>query len=86
MSKQITVADLTRILVECAGETEGIDPGSDIGDIEFEALGYDSLALMETAARIKDEYGVDISDDVVAELRTPRSFVDTVNNGVSEGV
>lgn len=86
MSKQMTIEDLTRILVECAGEAEGAPSGADFAETEFEELGYDSLALMETAARIKDEYGVDIPDDVVADLLTPRAFVDAVNNGVREGV
>jgi minimal PKS acyl carrier protein len=76
MSK-MTIDDLRRVLVECAGEGDGLS--GDIHDRAFDELGYDSLALMETAARIAAEYGVAIPDEVVAELKTPREVLDLVN-------
>ncbi|MGW0466461.1 acyl carrier protein [Streptomyces sp. NPDC003027] len=78
----MTLDDLRRILVACAGEDDGIDLSGDILDLTFEDLGYDSLALMESAARIKQEYGVDLSDDDVAEVETPRALLDIVNGSV----
>jgi minimal PKS acyl carrier protein len=83
MSK-LTMDDLRRILVECAGENEATALGADALDAELDDLGYDSLALMETAARIRQELGVVIPDDQVAELRTPRQVLDVVNNAVVE--
>ena len=71
--------DLRRVLIECAGETDGDRLSGDIHDQEFGDLGYDSLALMETAARIATEYGVQIPDDQIVELRTPREMLDVVN-------
>ncbi|QFZ18804.1 acyl carrier protein [Saccharothrix syringae] len=78
MSK-MTVHDLHRILVQCAGEAEQGVLGADALDRDFDDLGYDSLALMETAAQIAKEYGVEISDERVAELRTPREVLAVVN-------
>jgi act minimal PKS acyl carrier protein len=75
----MTLDDLRRVLIECAGETDADSLSGDIHDREFDDLGYDSLALMETAARISSEYGVRIPDDQIVELRTPREVLALVN-------
>ncbi|MEU7587825.1 acyl carrier protein [Micromonospora sp. NPDC049230] len=72
------VDDLRRILIACAGESEA-DLSGDISDRQFDDLGYDSLALMETAARIEQDYGVRIPDEQIVELDTPRAVVNVVN-------
>nr|AAG30201.1 acyl carrier protein [Streptomyces sp. R1128] len=79
----MTIDDLRRILTECAGEDESVDLGGDILDTPFTELGYDSLALMETAARIEQEFGVAIPDDEFAELATPRAVLAAVSTAVS---
>ncbi|NUR00090.1 MAG: acyl carrier protein [Streptomyces sp.] len=79
---QIHMDDLRRILVACAGEDDGIDLSGDILDTSFGDLGYDSLALMETAARIERDYGVALADDVIADAQTPRDLLDLVNRAV----
>ncbi|MDQ0748251.1 act minimal PKS acyl carrier protein [Streptomyces africanus] len=76
---QFTLDDLRRILVESAGADDGTDLSGDILDLGFDDLGYDSLALMETAAKIKQEYGIDLSDEAVGEAETPRALLDLVN-------
>ncbi|UGY92999.1 acyl carrier protein [Streptomyces gobiensis] len=76
----MTIDDLQRILVQGAGADESIDLSGDIQDVEFEDLGYDSLAMLETAARIQQQYGVVLSDEQILELRTPRQVVDAVNS------
>lgn len=75
----MTLDELRAILVECAGADEGIDVSGDIADAEFEDLGYDSLALLEMAAKIEQTRGVKIPDGAVADLRTPRSVLGLVN-------
>jgi act minimal PKS acyl carrier protein len=77
----VSIDDLKRILRTCAGETEGIDLDGDILDLEFEALGYDSLALLETAAQLTQEYGVELDDDATVSARTPRELLKLVNEG-----
>jgi act minimal PKS acyl carrier protein len=74
----MTIDDLRTILVACAGESDGVLDG-DIRDMDFDELGYDSLALMETAARIRSDFGVTIPDERIAELRTPGEILDLVN-------
>ncbi|MCA2219205.1 acyl carrier protein [Jidongwangia harbinensis] len=75
-----TLADLNRVIQEGAGRDGNADWDSDVLDQPFSDLGYDSLALLETASRVEREFGARIADDVATELRTPRSFVDHVNH------
>ena len=80
MSTQpFTIDDLKRILLEGAGAAESVDLDSDILDTEFEQLGYESLALLETSSRIEREYGITLTDTVLADATTPRVLLDVVN-------
>ncbi|MEU3722445.1 acyl carrier protein [Streptomyces sp. NPDC031705] len=80
MSKQeFTFDDLKRILLEGAGADEGVDLDGDILDTDFESLGYESLALLETGGRIEREFGITLDDDIFADNSTPRSLVEAVN-------
>ncbi|MFG2552074.1 acyl carrier protein [Streptomyces sp. NPDC048581] len=81
----VGIEDLRRILVACAGEEEGSRLGGDTLDTPFEELGYDSLALMETAAAIQEEYGIVLPDEEVSEAHTPRSLLDLANGAVRTG-
>jgi act minimal PKS acyl carrier protein len=74
--------DLRRVLTAVAGEDEEMDLSGDIGGVAFEDLGYDSLALMEMAARISQEYGIHIRDDEATELKTPRDVLATVDHAL----
>jgi minimal PKS acyl carrier protein len=78
---EVTLDDLRRILRQCAGETDGVDLDGDILDVEFEAMGYDSLALLETAGQIGQECGVELEDEVATSARTPRDLLEVVNDG-----
>lgn len=81
--RTMTIDDLRRILKAGAGERDDGSLGGEVQDSDFDDLGYDSLALMETAARIQHEYGVHTPDDRIIELRTPREVVDFVNNAIA---
>lgn len=79
----MTLDDLRRILVECAGEDDSSAVAGDIADVSFEELGYDSLALMETTARIEQRFGVRLPDDEVLGLTTPGAVLDAVNKAAA---
>lgn len=73
--------DLSRILKDCAGvEPEDAFDGEAL-DATFDELGYDSVILMETLARITREYRVTLEDDAVTGDTTPRRLIDLVNAG-----
>ncbi|MFE2728951.1 acyl carrier protein [Kitasatospora sp. NPDC059327] len=79
----ITLAQLVEIIRDCAGDSDEFDLNGDIADIAFEELGYDSLALLEIAARLRQEHGVVLPDEGV---RTPGDVLDLVNEVPGQGV
>jgi act minimal PKS acyl carrier protein len=83
-NEMLTIDDLGRILTEVAGRDDGVNLSGGIDETSFEELGYDSLALMEMAARIERDYGVKIGDDELADLRTPGAVLGAVNHGLAQ--
>ncbi|HEY7486217.1 MAG TPA: acyl carrier protein [Streptosporangiaceae bacterium] len=81
LHQSIELQDLRRLLQESAGTEQGVDIDGEILDTEFDDLGYDSLALMETAAKITQEYGIPIDEDALAVATTPRLLLNLVNSG-----
>jgi act minimal PKS acyl carrier protein len=81
---QFTVADLVRLLRECAGEEESVNLDGDILDVRFDDLGYDSLALFNTISRIERDYGVQLPDEAVADATTPRALLDEINQSLQK--
>ncbi|HEX6345809.1 acyl carrier protein [Umezawaea sp.] len=79
-----TLDDLRRIMRTSVGVDAGVDLDSDISDVEFDGLGYDSLALLELAAQVRREYGVPIPDDAILEVPTPGRAVELINNRLAE--
>lgn len=76
----IELRDLRRILRESAGTEQGVDLDGEILDTPFDDLGYDSIAIMETTARLTREYGVSIDDDdALVAATTPRLLLDLIN-------
>lgn len=74
-----TLPDLRRILLEAAGTDENVDLDGDITDLDFTDLGYESLALLETAGRIERTYGISLDEEALADARTPGLLIDLVN-------
>ncbi|MYW65840.1 actinorhodin polyketide synthase [Streptomyces sp. SID8379] len=79
---ELTLDELKQILREGAGEDESVDLSGDVLDVPFIDLGYDSLALLETAGRIERTYGVTLVDDAVSEAETPRLLLDLINEAL----
>ncbi|HEY9523952.1 MAG TPA: phosphopantetheine-binding protein [Thermopolyspora sp.] len=74
-----TLDDVRRIMRSCAGVPDAVDLNSDIADVPFADMGYDSLAMLEMAAHVQQEFGIRIPDDAVEEMKTPQEAVDYVN-------
>jgi minimal PKS acyl carrier protein len=77
---ELTIDELKYILREAAGADESVNLDGDILDLDFQDLGYDSLALLETASRIQREYGIHLDDTTVTEVGTPRALLKAVND------
>lgn len=81
----LSADQLLLVLAECSGEEEIRARGEAVLDQEFEILGYDSLVLLETSAQLKHRYGLDIPEDVIRDLSTPRAVLEYVNTSVERG-
>ncbi|MDX6361930.1 MAG: minimal acyl carrier protein [Streptomyces sp.] len=83
---KVTLADLTRMLRESAGEEEGVDLDGDVIDTPFLELGYDSLALLQVIGEIQREYGISVPDDAVVDAETPGALLALINSGQDSAV
>lgn len=81
-----TMDDLKQIMRQCAGEDDSASLAGEIGACRFDDLGYDSLAVMETASRVEREFGVTLPDDLVSEIGTLSEFVTFVNERLTAHV
>jgi act minimal PKS acyl carrier protein len=79
---EMTFEDLRLILVDCAGEDDASEVRAADMDTAFADLGYDSLAILETVAQVKQRYGVAVPDDRFTTADTPRTFLTEVNSTV----
>jgi act minimal PKS acyl carrier protein len=80
----ITLDDLVLVLTECAGADDDVTLTGQNLDVPFTDLGYDSLALLETAALMKHRFGVDLTDEEVTGIETHREFLDRVNHAAAQ--
>ena len=85
-TQEFKIEDLKRTLREAAGESEGARLDGDVLDVAFEELGYDSLALLETAGRIERAYRIRLEDSTVTDAETPRALLAVVNELLADHV
>ena len=78
----LSLDDLLRALTTAAGQGDQLDLARldpAVATRTFDDLGYDSLALLETAALLEHEYGIELPEDEITELATPQALLDLVN-------
>jgi act minimal PKS acyl carrier protein len=78
-----TVADLKDIMLKAADGTAPALDG-DFLDTPFPELEFDSLAVLEIATLLQQNYHLVIPDEAVAELTSPRVVLDYVTARLSE--
>ena len=81
-SKKVWLEDLKRILVERVGL-----PADDIPDdltTTFEELGLDSLAFMEIALAVEQEYGLQVDEEDADRILSFGEALDYVNSRLAE--
>jgi acyl carrier protein len=81
-SKQVGLEDLKRILVDRVGL-----PADDIPDdptTSFEQLGLDSLAFMEIALAVEQEYGFQVDEEDAERILTLGDAIDYANERLAE--
>lgn len=79
MSERTAVSreDVVETLRELLGEFE-VEPDDVTPEAEFEALGLDSLDLVEMSVKVEDAYEIDISEEDLEPVRTVGDAADVV--------
>jgi len=77
--RTVTVDDLLTTFSVCAGEPETTPPSSALAEVEFEHLGYDSLALIGAVTELEQQFDVRIPDDDLSGLKTFGQLAELVN-------
>jgi act minimal PKS acyl carrier protein len=77
--RALTIDTLLRLLAQAAGAADTGVTIEEVSDTEFDLLGYDSLALLETASLVEREFDVTVGDDI-ASSATPGEFLAHVND------
>ncbi|MGC9535674.1 acyl carrier protein [Streptomyces sp. UG1] len=80
MSSTMTFEDLKTIVSRCVDELELTE--ADLGTA-FTEIGYDSLAVLEIASQIQREYGLQIPDEAIETMDTPKAVIDYVNTSLA---
>ncbi|MCB5178577.1 acyl carrier protein [Streptomyces antimicrobicus] len=80
----LELADLARLLSECAGDSEGIDMTDPaVLDQDWVYLNYDSISLIQTTSRIERDYDVQLDEEELGDADTPRRYLEMINAALS---
>jgi act minimal PKS acyl carrier protein len=71
---------LFRYIADSAGEGDPAELSQGALDTPLDDLGYDSLALMEAAARIRQDTGIVVEEEKLTEVTTARDMLELVNS------
>lgn len=80
-----TIVKLKEIMLSAA-DGAGPELDGDFLDTPFPDLDFDSLAVLELATRVQQDYHLAIPDEAVAELSTPRHVLNYVTRRLGESV
>jgi acyl carrier protein len=75
----ITPQDVLTAFVARAGEPESVPAAASLAEATFDALGYDSLALIAAVDEIEDRFGVEIPERGLLDLVTVGQLTDLAN-------
>jgi act minimal PKS acyl carrier protein len=78
------ITELRGVVEACVGRHDATRLDDAALDTEFADIGLDSLVVFELATRLQDDQHVRISDDDLAQVRTPRNLIDLVNGKHAE--
>jgi minimal PKS acyl carrier protein len=84
MSDRITVEELSELMKRTAGIAVSPQELAERPDIAFEELGIDSLGLLGIVGELENRHGMPLPPDA-EHCKTPRKFLDLVNNTLLAG-
>lgn len=75
----ISFVDLKAIMSRCIGGLDGKELTEADLTTPFIDIGFDSLAVLEIASQLQREYGLQIPDEAIEEMDSPKAVIDYVN-------
>jgi len=77
---ETTAVSREQVLETFRNELKGfeVNPEQVSGDSSFDALGLDSLDIVELSVRVEDVYGIDIEEDDLEGVATIDNAIDVV--------
>ncbi|MEV0726200.1 acyl carrier protein [Micromonospora purpureochromogenes] len=79
----LTLDALIEFLNESNGYDDPIEAGPEVIDSPFDALGCDSLTLLNAISKIERTYQTELPESVTSDAKTPRELIDLVNARLS---
>ena len=77
---KLTLEDLIELLNECNDYEDPVDPTPDVLDLTFDALGYDSLTLLNAISKLERQYHIELPESVTSDAKTPRGLLAAVDS------
>jgi minimal PKS acyl carrier protein len=84
MSAHITVEELSGLMKKAAGVTVAPADLEQQADVGFDALGIDSLGLLGIVGELENRHDTPMPPDA-ERCKTPRQFLDLINNTLMAG-
>ncbi|MEY9872996.1 act minimal PKS acyl carrier protein [Streptacidiphilus sp. MAP12-33] len=76
---KLTLEALIELLNECNDWEDPIEPSPEVLDATFDALGYDSLTLLNAVSKLERQFGIELPETVTSEAKTPRQLLAVVD-------
>jgi acyl carrier protein len=71
--------DTTQKVIHIVAETLNIEKDGISPQSSFEALGADSLDRLEIIMKLEEAFGIDISDEQEAKIKSIQEVIDTIH-------
>jgi minimal PKS acyl carrier protein len=84
MSSRLTYQELASLMKSCAGLTVDPQAMETSPESAFADFGLDSLGLLGIVAELENRHGVPLGADT-EQCKTPRAFLDLVNDSLTAG-
>ncbi|MFI0264768.1 acyl carrier protein [Streptomyces sp. NPDC017056] len=80
LTPDISTDSIVELITDFLTNVDVIDAGDVTLDGDFEAMGVDSLVIIELSLRLKNEYGLELDTAQLHELGTVRDVADHVRS------
>lgn len=77
--ENLTLEALIELLNECNDWEDPVDPTPDVLDVAFDALGYDSLTLLNAISKLERQYAIELPESITSDAKTPRELLAVVD-------